>query len=89
MVAPDKTWYLYALYSKSYDRVYVGMSQNPENSLKEHNAGRTASTKTYRPWVKVYQESVGEIAHARKREKQLKTGSGKEFIRSVISHLSF
>ena len=89
MVKANESWYVYALYSVCYNRVYVGMSQNPENRLKEHNAGRTASTKTYRPWVKVYQESVGEIAHARKREKQLKTGSGKEFIRSVISHLSF
>ena len=87
MLASNKIWYVYALYSKDYDRVYVGMSQDPNNRLKEHNNGSTKSTKPYRPWVKVYQESVGEIGQARKREVQLKSGSGKEYIRSLILRL--
>ena len=53
--------------------------------LKEHNTGKTFSTKGYRPWVLVFVEEYMSRAEARNREKYLKGGSGKEFIKSKWS----
>jgi putative endonuclease len=32
-------------------RFYVGMTENLERRLIEHNSGKTQSTKPYAPWV--------------------------------------
>ena len=72
---------VYVLYSKKYDRFYVGFTQDLKRRLKEHNSGKTKSTKAYLPWVVVYTERVEERTQARKREKYLKSGVGREFIK--------
>ena len=72
---------VYVLYSKKYDRFYVGFTQDLKRRLKEHNSGKTKSTKAYLPWVVVYTERVKERTQARKREKYLKSGVGREFIK--------
>ena len=70
---------VYAIQSEVDGRLYVGMSQDIEKRVREHNSGRVFSTKGYRPWKIVFAEEVGERAEARKREKYLKSGFGKEF----------
>ena len=42
-------FYVYALASLIYYRIYVGFSENPIKRTKEHNAGKTKSTKGYVP----------------------------------------
>jgi putative endonuclease len=49
---------IYAIKSSFDNRIYVGFTTNLENRLKEHNQGRTKSTKGYRPWTLIYQEAV-------------------------------
>ena len=62
------------------------MSENPDERLLQHNAGNVKSTKAYRPWERIYLEMVGEGAiEARQREKQLKGGSGREWLKSNFS----
>jgi putative endonuclease len=51
--------------------------------LKEHNFGKTKSTKGFIPWKLIYQEQIGVRSDARKREKYLKSGVGKEFLKSL------
>jgi putative endonuclease len=51
--------------------------------LKEHNFGKTKSTKGFIPWKLIYQEQIGARSDARKREKYLKSGVGKEFLKSL------
>ena len=75
---------VYAIQSEVDGRLYVGMSQDIEKRVREHNSGRVFSTKGYRPWKIVFAEEVGERAEARKREKYLKSGFGKEFLKSII-----
>jgi putative endonuclease len=72
---------VYAIKSSLHDRVYVGFTGNLKIRLKEHNQGKTKSTKGYRPWILIYQEIVDTREEARRREKYLKSGCGKEFLK--------
>ncbi len=73
--------FVYVLKSINQYRFYVGMTADVENRLKEHNAGRTKSTKGYRPWMLLFTEEFSTRTEARGREKYLKSGIGKEFIK--------
>ena len=77
-------YYVYALISKDKDRIYVGLTKNIEVRIKEHNSGRTKSTKGYRPWSLFYFEKKDTRLIARTREKELKSGVGKEFLKRVL-----
>lgn len=57
------------------------MSSNLEKRLHEHNAGRTKSTKGYCPWKLFFFECFDTSEEARKREKYLKSGYGKQWIK--------
>jgi putative endonuclease len=75
-------FYVYILVSeKKGVRFYVGMTEDVEERLKEHNSGKTKSTKGYLPWKLFKTESFQTRIEARKKEKYLKTGSAKERIR--------
>jgi len=73
---------IYAIKSSFDNRIYVGFTVNLENRLKEHNQGKTKSTKGFRPWVLIYKETAESRIEARKREKFLKSGCGKEFLKN-------
>ena len=76
-------YYVYALKSLVDGRIYVGFSSHVQRRIMEHNSGYVFSTKGYRPWKLIYQESVKTRAEARIREKYLKSGIGKEFLKSI------
>ncbi|MEX2033064.1 MAG: GIY-YIG nuclease family protein [Candidatus Colwellbacteria bacterium] len=76
-------YYVYAIRSSKDDRIYVGLSEHPDKRLDQHNKGKTPSTKPWRPWVIIYQKFVGSRPEARKEEKRLKSGSGKEFLKAL------
>jgi len=75
---------VYAIKSLVDGRIYVGMTTDLTKRLKEHNMGKTRSTKGYRPWQLIYSESLTLRADARSREKYLKSGIGKEFLKSLV-----
>ncbi|NER14247.1 GIY-YIG nuclease family protein [Leptobacterium flavescens] len=72
---------VYVLRSLKDNRFYVGMSVNVEKRLSEHNAGRTKSTKGYGPWELLHEEKYPDRITARKREKYLKSGYGKQWLK--------
>ncbi len=76
---------VYAIISEVDGRIYVGFTKDINKRIKEHNDGKTKSTKGYRPWKYHYTESVTTRIEARNREKYLKSGCGKEFLKSIIS----
>ena len=46
-------WYCYLLYSESIDRTYIGITNNLEKRLKQHNqiiSGGAKSTKITKDW---------------------------------------
>ena len=77
-------YFVYAIKSIRYNRIYVGLTGNLDTRLKQHNSGMTKSTKFFRPWTLFYSEQLESRADARKREKQLKSGYGKEFLRKLL-----
>jgi len=50
-------FYVYVLRSVDFKRNYVGFTENVERRLKEHNSGKTKSTKPYRPWKLLFFET--------------------------------
>ncbi len=81
-------FFVYVLYSLKYDRTYTGMTIDIERRLKEHNNHQNKSTKAYAPWILIYQEEFKTRAEARKKEKYLKSGNGREFLKTVISKMA-
>ena len=75
---------IYVIKSEVDNRLYVGFTENIERRIKEHNSGKTRSTKGYIPWVIVYKEEINERSLARQREKYLKSGCGKEFLKKIL-----
>ena len=73
--------YVYVIRSEKDGRFYVGMSGNVEKRVKEHTNGRTKSTKGYTPWKLFFFEEHANRLIARKREKYLKSGFGKAWIK--------
>lgn len=64
-------------------RIYVGFTEDLERRIKEHNSGKTSSTKAWVPWELLYSEKVSTRIEARNREKYLKSGIGKEYLKSL------
>jgi putative endonuclease len=76
-------YYVYAIKSLSKNYIYVGMTNNIERRQKEHNDGENRSTKAYKPFVLIMKEEFETRVEARRREKYLKSGIGKEFLKSI------
>ncbi len=76
---------VYALYSEKYNKIYVGFTSNMEQRLLSHNELETKGyTLRYRPWKIIYTEILLDKLTAMKREKQLKTAKGRQFIWSLV-----
>ncbi|MBL7695740.1 MAG: GIY-YIG nuclease family protein [Ferruginibacter sp.] len=74
---------MYAIRSLTRNYIYVGHTNDLKRRLSEHNNGENRSTKAYKPFVLLYSEQVPDRNMARIREKYLKSGIGKEFLRSL------
>jgi putative endonuclease len=76
-------YYVYALKSLNRNYIYVGMTKDIERRIIEHNKGENRSTKAYKPFMLIYTEQYPIREEARKREKYLKSGIGKEFLKTI------
>jgi putative endonuclease len=79
-------FYIYAIVS-SRSRIYVGMSQDIDRRIIEHNTGKVFSTKPYIPWTKFFEEIVGSADQARLLEKYYKSAAGKRKLRGILKTL--
>jgi len=78
--------YVYIIYNKMANKYYVGQTENVDRRLDQHN-NHTFKTYTSRfpgEWKLIHQESVATRSEALKREKGLKSGNGREFIKTII-----
>ena len=75
---------VYAIKSEVNADIYVGISKDADLRLKEHNGGNNRYTKGLIPWITLYRELQLDWEAARKREKYLKSGVGKEFLKSLV-----
>lgn len=77
---------VYALYSHSFNKIYIGYTSNLNERLLSHNELATKGyTIRYRPWVLIYTEEYSTKKEAMAREKQLKSAKGREFIWGIIN----
>jgi putative endonuclease len=76
-------YYVYAISSISRNYIYIGISNNPERRLSQHNLGYNRTTKPYRPFKLILLEQYPSRVEARSREKCLKSGVGREFLRGI------
>jgi predicted GIY-YIG superfamily endonuclease len=58
---------------------YTGLTSDLEKRLKWHNAGQNVDTARDRPWTLVVSFHFSDEQIARRFEKYLKSGSGREF----------
>jgi putative endonuclease len=77
---------VYALFSRKFDKIYIGFTSNMEERFKSHNElAKKGWTTKFRPWEIIYQEHQALKADAMRREKELKTAAGRKFIRLLIN----
>jgi putative endonuclease len=81
----EKTYTVYVLQSEQNGSFYKGMTENIPARLKQHNAGKTKSTQSKRPWRVVYTEAFKTAEEARAREKYFKTAAGRRFLKKVLA----
>jgi putative endonuclease len=75
---------VYILHGTGFSKFYIGLSQNIEERLKEHNEGWSKSTRPYIPWRIVYSEKFKTRMEARAREKYLETAAGRRWRKNNI-----
>jgi len=74
----------YVLRSLKNGRLYVGSTNNLDRRLYEHNSGQSAYTRSTRPFVLVYFEEFETRIEAVRRELELKTGQGRQWLKEKI-----
>ncbi len=67
-------------------KLYVGSTNDLRGRLGCHANGEVPTTRSRRPVRLVYYEACLDEASARLREKQLKTGYGRRYLKARISH---
>ena len=76
--------YIYVLKSYKDGRWYTGLTQDLRKRFKEHNSGKVFSTKDRRPFKLIYYEACLNEVDASNREKYLKSGMGKRYLKNRL-----
>ena len=79
------SYFVYVLYSAGIGRYYIGSTANVDVRLAAHNAGRVRSTKSGRPWMRIWEEALPDRAAARRRERYLKSGWGRRWLKKRLA----
>jgi len=74
-------YFVYVISSISRNYVYVGITDNPDRRIKQHNLGYERTTRPYSPFKTVFVEPYPSRIEARLREKYLKSAAGKRWIK--------
>lgn len=79
-------YYVYVLLSEEDNLFYTGYTSDLKNRLELHNAGKVFSTKNRTPLRLIYYEGCLNQQDATRREKYLKSGNGKIYLRNRLSN---
>ncbi len=77
-------YYTYVLKSYRDLKLYIGWTDDLSSRFIKHQKGLVLSTKNRRPFKLVYYEACLSKEGAIKREKQLKTGFGRKYLKNRI-----
>jgi len=78
-------WYVYILQSTKDHNLYVGMTNDLRRRFEFHNAGKVHSTRSRKPFILIYYEAHHSKYDAAAREKFLKSGWGKGWIKRTLT----
>ena len=77
-------YYVYILQSKRDKKLYTGFSNDLRKRFNEHANGKVFSTKNRSPLALIYYEACLNEQDARSREKYLKSGMGKRYLKNRL-----
>lgn len=77
-------YYVYVLLSNKDGNFYTGYTDNINARIKLHNNGMVISTKNRRPLRLIYWEGCLNQQDATRREKYLKSGNGKIYLKNRL-----
>ena len=77
-------WYTYIIQSKKDGRWYTGCTDDLRKRFKRHNEGLIPSTKGRGPFGIIYYEACLGKDDAFARERYLKSGMGKRYIKNRL-----
>lgn len=77
-------YYTYVLLSSLDNKFYIGWTDDLKERYNAHNKGEVESTRNRRPLMLVYYEACLSKNSAILREKQLKTGFGRSYLKKRI-----
>jgi putative endonuclease len=77
-------YYVYLLKSLKNGNLYTGYTNNLKRRIKEHNDGFVESTKNRTPFDLIYCEACRSHNDALAREKYLKSGMGKRYLKNRL-----
>ena len=79
-------FYVYVLRSDTDAGFYIGFSTDLKRRLAEHRRGAAFATKSRGPWKLIYYEAYLNQEDALGRERYLKSGAGRRFLRAQLRH---
>ncbi len=77
-------YYTYILQSKKDKRLYTGYTDDLRKRFDEHNKGKVFSTKGRGPFELIYYEACLNKFDALDRERFLKSGPGKRYLKNRL-----
>lgn len=79
-------YFVYLLENKINLRWYIGFSEDLKTRLKQHNAKKGAKFTKTETWKLIYFECYANKKDAIGREKFLKSGSGRKYLKKQLFH---
>jgi len=79
-------WYVYILKSEKDNHLYTGCTNDLKNRLSLHNNGMVLATKFRIPFRLIYYEAYLDKRDAFTKEKWLKTGWGRNYVKKVLRY---
>lgn len=77
-------FYTYVIKSKKSGYMYTGTTGDLRKRFNQHNDGKSTWTKSRAPWKLIYYEACLNEEDAKTREKYLKSGMGKRYIKNRL-----
>jgi putative endonuclease len=77
-------YYTYVIQSEKDEGFYTGFTNDLRKRFNEHNSGKVRSTKNRCPFILIYYEACLNEQDALAREKYLKSGMGKRYLKNRL-----
>jgi putative endonuclease len=80
-------FYVYVIKSLKDGKIYAGHTNDLKERIRQHNNGLVKSIRSRKPFKLIYYEASNILKDALKREKSLKTGFGRRYLKNRLSDI--